>query len=73
LLTDEEIKQLTAQDAPQGWLSVSEAARELGISKQTVLNWVQSKKLDYIYVTKGKKKGLRVNHSCPKTLLEKTD
>jgi excisionase family DNA binding protein len=61
LLTDEEIKQLTAQDAPQGWLSVSEAARELGISKQTVLNWVQSKKLDYIYVTKGKKKGLRVN------------
>jgi excisionase family DNA binding protein len=61
LLTDEEIKQLTAQDAPQGWLSVSEAARELGASKQTVLNWVKSKKLDYIYVSKGKKKGLRVN------------
>jgi excisionase family DNA binding protein len=61
LLTDEEIKKLTAQDAPKGWLSVSEAARELGVSKQTVHNWVKSKKLDYIYVSKGKKKGLKVH------------
>jgi len=60
-LTDEDIKQLTAQDAPQGWLSLSEAARQLGVSKQTVLNWVKSKKLEYIYVTRGKKKGLRIN------------
>ena len=61
LLTDEEIRRLTAQDAPEGWLSVSEAARELGVSKQTVHNWVKSKKLDYIYVSKGKKKGLKVD------------
>ena len=60
LLTDEEIRRLTAQDAPEGWLSVSEAARELGVSKQTVHNWVKSKKLEYIYVSKGKKKGLKV-------------
>lgn len=61
LLTDEEIKKLTAQDAPQGWVSISEAARELGVSKQTVHNWVKSKKLDYIYVSKGRKKGLKVH------------
>ena len=61
LLTDEEIKKLTAQDTPKGWFSVSEAARELGVSKQTVHSWVKSKKLDYIYITKGKKKGLKVH------------
>jgi len=61
LLTDDDIKRLTAQDAPKGWLSLQLAAQELGVSKQTVLNWVKSKKLEYIYVTKGKKKGLRIN------------
>jgi excisionase family DNA binding protein len=60
-LTDEEIERLTASRAPEGWLSLSEAAQSLGVSKQTVLNWVKSKKLEYIYVTKGKKKGLRIN------------
>jgi len=61
LLTDDDIKRLTAQDAPEGWLPLQLAAKELGVSKQTVLNWVKSKKLEYIYVTKGKKKGLRIN------------
>lgn len=60
-LTDEDIKRLTAQDAPEGWLPLELAAKELGVSKQTVLNWVKSKKLEYIYVTKRKKKGLRIN------------
>ena len=60
LLTDDDIKRLTAQDAPEGWLPLQLAAKELGVSKQTVLNWVKSKKLQYIYVTKGKKKGLRI-------------
>ncbi len=59
-LTDDDIKRLTAQDVPKGWLSLPQAAHELGVSKQTVLNWVKSKKLEYIYVTKGKKKGLKI-------------
>jgi DNA invertase Pin-like site-specific DNA recombinase len=60
-LTDDDIKRLAAKDAPEGWLPVSQAAKEFGVSKQTVLNWVKSNKLQYIYVTKGKKKGLRIN------------
>jgi DNA invertase Pin-like site-specific DNA recombinase/transposase-like protein len=60
-LTDDDIKRLTAQDAPEGWLPLELAAKDLGVSKQTVLNWVKSKKLEYIYVTKGKQKGLRIN------------
>jgi DNA invertase Pin-like site-specific DNA recombinase len=37
LLTDDDIKRLTAQDAPEGWLPLQLAAQELGVSKQTVL------------------------------------
>jgi hypothetical protein len=68
-LTEEDINRLTAQDAPKGWVPLSQAADELGVSKQTVLNWVKSGKLEYIYVSKGKKKGLRINiisKTCPK-------
>ena len=60
-LTGDDIKRLAAKDAPEGWLPVSQAAKELGVSKQTVLNWVKSNKLQYLYITKGKKKGLRIN------------
>jgi len=60
-LTDNDIKRLAAKDAPEGWLPLSLAAKDLGVSKQTILNWVKSNKLEYIYVTKGKKKGLRIN------------
>ena len=61
LLTEQDLKRLTAQDAPAGWVPLPRAAEDLGVSQQTVLNWVKSGKLEYIYVTKGKKKGLRIN------------
>jgi len=61
LLTEKDINRLTAHETPEGWLSLQHAAKELGVSKQTILNWVKSEKLEYIYVTKGKKKGLRIN------------
>lgn len=61
ILTDDDIKRLTAQNVPEGWLPLLRAAQEFGVSKQTVLNWVKSKKVEYIYVNKGKRKGLRIN------------
>jgi predicted site-specific integrase-resolvase len=61
ILTDEEIRRLTAQETPPGWVSLNQAAKELGVSKQTILNWIKAKKLEYIYVSKGRKKGLRIN------------
>ena len=60
-LTDEDIKRLTADEIPKGWLTIELAAKELSVTRQTILNWIKSKKLEYIYVTKGRKKGLRVN------------
>lgn len=66
ILTDKDIKRLTAKDTPEGWLPLSQAVRELAVSKQTVLNWVKAGKLDYMYVNKGGKKGLRIktNSEC---------
>jgi DNA invertase Pin-like site-specific DNA recombinase len=61
ILTDEEIGRLTAQETPSGWVALNQAAKELGVSKQTVLSWIKAKKLEYIYVSKGRKKGLRIN------------
>jgi DNA invertase Pin-like site-specific DNA recombinase len=61
VLNDADIKRLTAKDTPAGWLPVSRAVRELGVSKQTVLNWVKAGKLQFMYVNHGRKKGLRIN------------
>jgi DNA invertase Pin-like site-specific DNA recombinase len=61
IINDEDIKRLTAKNTPPGWLPVSQAVRELGVSKQTVLNWVKTGKLEYMYVNRGRKKGLRIN------------
>ena len=61
ILNDADIKRLTAKDTPAGWIPVSQAVRELGVSKQTVLNWVKAGKLQFMYVNHGRKKGLRIN------------
>jgi excisionase family DNA binding protein len=61
LLSEEEITRLTAKDAPAGWLTVQQAARQFGVSKQTILNWVRAQKVDYVSVTRGKRKVLKIN------------
>lgn len=61
LLNEQEIARLTAKDAPAGWLSVQKAARQFGVSKQTVLNWVRAQKVEYVSVTRGKRKILNVH------------
>lgn len=61
LLSEEEIARLTAKDAPAGWISVQQAAREFGVSRQTILNWVRAQKVEYVSVTRGKRKVLKIN------------
>jgi excisionase family DNA binding protein len=60
-LTEPEIARLTAKDAPAEWLSVEQAARQFGGSRQTVLNWVRANKIEYLHVTRGKRKILKIN------------
>ncbi len=59
-LEDEDVKRLTAAEAPKGWLPLRQASKALGLSSQGVINQVKSGKLDYIYVTRGRVNGLRI-------------
>jgi DNA invertase Pin-like site-specific DNA recombinase/predicted DNA-binding transcriptional regulator AlpA len=47
-------------DAAQGYLTMYQAMRLLGVSRQTVLQRVKRGELDAIHVMRGKKKGLRI-------------
>ena len=46
--------------APDGWLSLDDAARALGVVRQTVLHKVQRGELAAVHVRRGKRKGLRI-------------
>lgn len=64
LISDADKQRLTAAEAPLGWLALGDAARECGVSKQTVLNWVKLSKVPYLYITKGRRRGLRIDVSA---------
>jgi DNA invertase Pin-like site-specific DNA recombinase len=54
-------------DVPDGWLPLDQAAKILGVARQTVLHKVQRGELNAIHVTGGRRKGLRiqVEHDQP--------
>jgi hypothetical protein len=56
----EDVRGKVVPDAPAGWLRLADTARALGRSKQTILHWVQSGRLQAVQVTSGKRKGLRI-------------
>jgi excisionase family DNA binding protein len=58
-LTDE-IRGRFVPDIPDGYVPLDEAAKRLGIARQTVLHKVQRGQLHAIQVTKGRRKGLRI-------------
>jgi hypothetical protein len=49
-----------AEDAPEGWLGLDDAARALAVVRQTVLHRVQRGELAAVHVRRGKRKGLRI-------------
>ena len=59
-ITEADRQRLTP-NAPLDWLSLSAAAAELGVSKQTILNWVKADKIPYVYAIKGRHSGLRID------------
>lgn len=58
-LTDEMRRQFVPE-VPDGYLPLAEAARALGCARQTVLQKVQRGDLRAVQVTKGRRKGLRI-------------
>jgi hypothetical protein len=58
-LTDE-LRKRVCEHAPDGWLPLSDAAKALGVARQTVLHKVQRGELASVYAHNGKRKGLRI-------------
>ena len=71
-LTDE-LRQRVCAHAPDGWLPLTEAARALGVARQTVLHKVQRGELATVYVHRGKRKGLRIQVKGDQTGLFEND
>jgi excisionase family DNA binding protein len=56
----DDIRARFVPDVPDGYLPLDEAAKALGVARQTVLHKVQRGELHAVQVTKGRRKGLRI-------------
>jgi excisionase family DNA binding protein len=57
---DETRRKLGGKDAPEGWVGLDEAARRLGLSKQSVATWVKTGKLQAVRVACGRRTAWRI-------------
>ncbi len=57
---DQALRDKIRPEVPDGWLPLDQAAKALGIARQTVLNKVQRGELRAVHVSKGRRKGLRI-------------
>ncbi len=58
---DQALRDRIVPQVPQGWVPLDEAARLLGLARQTVLHKVQRGELAAVHVNRGKRKGLRIH------------
>jgi DNA invertase Pin-like site-specific DNA recombinase len=63
-LTDE-LRNMLADDAPEGWVALQYATRALGVSRQTVLQRVKHGELRAVLTRTGRRKGLRIELPTP--------
>jgi len=59
-LDDETRRRLAGEVTPEGWVGLEQAARKVGVSKQSVASWVKSGKLPAMRVARGRRKGWRI-------------
>ncbi len=60
---DQTVRDRLAPAVPEGWVGLAEAAKVLGVARQTVLHKVQRGELEAVHVNQGRRKGLRINVS----------
>lgn len=58
---DQAVRDRLAPAVPDGWVGLAEAAKVLGVARQTVLHKVQRGELEAVHVNEGRRKGLRIN------------
>ena len=56
-----ELRERIVPEVPEGWVGLDQAARALGVARQTVLHKVQRGELEAVHVNRGRRKGLRIN------------
>ncbi len=59
-ITDE-LRARFVEQTPPGYLPMVDATKKLGVSRQTVLQRVKRGELEAVFVTRGRRKGLRIN------------
>jgi predicted DNA-binding transcriptional regulator AlpA len=57
---NEQLRGRFVEEAPPDYLTMQEAIRKLGVSRQTVLQRVKRGELEAIHVSRGRRKGLRI-------------
>jgi excisionase family DNA binding protein len=58
---DQSVRDRLAPEVPEGWLRLADAAKALGVARQTVLHKVQRGELEAVHVNQGRRNGLRIN------------
>ena len=58
-ITDD-LRRRIVGEVPDGWLNLDQAAKALGVARQTVLHKVQRGDLEAVHVNRGRRKGLRI-------------
>jgi excisionase family DNA binding protein len=58
---DQSVRNRIVPQVPRGWVGLEEAAKAFGIARQTVMHKVQRGELQAVHLSRGKRKGLRIN------------
>jgi hypothetical protein len=66
---DAELRATITPDAPEGWVGLKQAARRLGVAKQTVLDRIRRGELNAVHVNRGQRKGLAIQLPLPEDTL----
>ncbi|MDP9073773.1 MAG: recombinase family protein [Actinomycetota bacterium] len=64
---DDTLRAKIVPEVPDGWLNLDQAARTLGVARQTVLHKVQRGELEAVHVSHGRRNGLRIKVDQPAT------
>jgi excisionase family DNA binding protein len=72
VLTDALRSRLTAGTAPDGWVGLEEAARQLGIGKSLAAHWVKQGKLRAVRTTVGNRQCWRIDVNSAKCAPQRT-
>jgi DNA invertase Pin-like site-specific DNA recombinase len=60
LRVDDELRAKIVPDVPAGWVGLKEAARALGVARQTVLDRIRRGELRAVHVKRGRRSGLAI-------------